>query len=97
LNDANRGTNGKLGMRGTMTEPAGEATERLDPARIQSVRRRLGFVAVLWWIAAVAGSLGVARGMSAGWARLTFLGISWVLAIIFSFAWWTLHKETQSR
>ena len=63
-----------------------------DPQRVASVRRRIGFVAFLWWIAAGFGSLGLLQGLHAGWARLVFIGISWLLAILFTLAWWQLPK-----
>ena len=71
-----------------MTEPAGFP----DPERIAKVRRRIGFVAALWWVAAIFGALGLAQGLQAGWARLLFISLAWLLAIFFSFAWWQLHK-----
>jgi hypothetical protein len=63
-----------------------------DTQKAVGVRRRLGFVALLWCIAAGAGTLGVVQGLHAGWARLLFIGISWVLAILFSYAWWQVRK-----
>jgi hypothetical protein len=71
-----------------MTEPG----KSLDPQTVASARRRLGFVAMLWWIAAVAGSIGLAQGLSASWVRMSFVGISWVLALVFSYAWWEVRK-----
>ncbi len=71
-----------------MCEPAGFE----DPQRIVKVRRRIGFVAMLWWVAAVSGGLGLAQGLQAGWARLLFVALAWLLAIFFSFAWWQLRK-----
>jgi len=71
-----------------MSEPAGLQ----DPQRVAKVRRRIGFVAALWWVAAVSGGLCLVQGLHAGWARLLFIGFSWLLAIFFSFAWWQLHK-----
>jgi hypothetical protein len=59
---------------------------------IASVRRRIGFVALLWWIAASAGTIGLVQGLQAGWVRLLFIGISWVLAMFFSYAWWQVRK-----
>ena len=50
-------------------------------------------MAFLWWIAAGSGSIGLLQGLHAGWARLLFIGISWLLAIFFTFAWWQLHKR----
>ena len=71
-----------------MTEPA----DLQDPKRLASTRRRIGFVALLWWVAAGSGSIGLLQGLHAGWARLVFIGISWLLAIFFTFAWWQLPK-----
>ncbi len=71
-----------------MTEP--EVTQH--PPNLASVRRRIGFVAVLWWISAIAGTLGVLQGLHAGTMRLLFIGIAWVLAILFSYAWWHVGK-----
>jgi hypothetical protein len=71
-----------------MTEPE----KSLDPKAVAGARRRLGFVALLWWIAALAGSIGLIQGLSASWVRMLFVGISWVLAIFFSYAWWEVHK-----
>jgi hypothetical protein len=62
------------------------------PQNVAGVRRRIGFVALLWWIAAGAGAIGLVQGLHAGWVRLLFIGISWVLAIFFSYAWWQLRK-----
>ena len=59
----------------------------MDRSRVASVRRRIGFVALLWWISACAGTLGVLQGMPASRLRLLFVGISWVLALLFSYAW----------
>jgi hypothetical protein len=69
-----------------------EAGKSLDPQNVAGVRRRLGFVALLWWIAALAGTIGLLQGLSAGWVRLLFIGISWVLALCFSYAWWQVRK-----
>jgi hypothetical protein len=63
-----------------------------DPERVATVRRRIGFVAFLWWIAAIAGSLGIAQGLHAGWIRLLFIVVAWVLAMFFTYAWWYLRK-----
>jgi hypothetical protein len=71
-----------------MTKP--EVT--LDQPRVASVRRRIGFVALLWWISAAAGTLGVTQGLQAGRMRLLFIGIAWVLAMLFSYAWWHVGK-----
>jgi hypothetical protein len=64
----------------------------LDPQSLAGARRRLGFVAMLWWIAALAGTVGLVQGLSAGWVRLLFIGISWVLALFFTYAWWQVRK-----
>lgn len=61
-------------------------------ANIAGVRRRIGFVAVLWWISAGAGTLGVMQGLQAGRVRLLFIGLAWMLAILFSYAWWHVRK-----
>jgi hypothetical protein len=71
-----------------MTEPE----QSLDPKAVAGARRRFGFVAMLWWIAAFAGTIGVVQGLPASWVRLLFIGISWVLAIFFSYAWWEVRK-----
>ena len=69
-----------------MSEPAGLQ----DPQKVASVRRRIGFVSLLWWIAAGFGTIGLFQGLHAGWARLLFIGIAWTLAAFFTFAWWHL-------
>ena len=69
-----------------------EAGKSLEPQNIAGVRRRLGFVALLWWIAAVAGTIGLVQGLPAGWVRVLFVGISWVLALFFSYAWYQVRK-----
>jgi hypothetical protein len=63
-----------------------------DPQNVAGVRRRLGFVALLWWIAAGAGTIGLVQGLHAGWLRVLFIGVSWVLAIFFSYAWWQVRQ-----
>jgi hypothetical protein len=65
----------------------------LDPERIATVRRRIGFVAVLWWISAVAGTLGLLEGLHAGRGRIALICVAWLLSAIFSFAWWSLRTE----
>jgi hypothetical protein len=75
-----------------MTEP----TPSPDPNKIASVRRRLGFIAVLWWIAAFSGAAGVVQGLQAGGIRYLFIGISWLLAVFFTYAWWQLRRGTLS-
>jgi hypothetical protein len=62
------------------------------PRNVVGVSRRLGFVALLWWISAGAGAVGLMQGLTAGWLRLLFVGLSWVLAIVFSYAWWQVHE-----
>jgi hypothetical protein len=73
-----------------------DSGKRLDPIAVASARRRLGFVAMLWWIAAFAGTLGLVQGLQAGWVRLLFVGIAWVLAFFFSYAWWQVRKGRMS-
>ena len=69
-----------------------EEDKKLDPKEIASAQRRLGFVAILWWIAAFSGGIGLLQHLGAGWARLIFIGLSWVLAIFFTFAWWQVRR-----
>ncbi len=69
-----------------------ETDENLDPQAVAKARRRLGFVAFLWWIAALSGSIGLIQGISAGWVRLLFVALSWVLALFFSYAWWQVRN-----
>jgi len=69
-----------------------ETAKSQDPKTTAGTRRRLGFVAFLWWIAALSGSIGLMQGLSAGWVRLLFVALSWVLAIFFSYAWWAVRK-----
>ena len=64
----------------------------LDPQSIGGTRRRFGFVSLLWWIAAISGSIGLIQGLSHGWVRVLFVAISWVLAIFFTYAWWQVRK-----
>ena len=71
-----------------MTEP----DNSMAPMTVAGARRRLGFVALLWWIAALAGTVGVVQGLSAGWVRLIFVGIAWIFALFFSYAWWVVRK-----
>jgi hypothetical protein len=63
-----------------------------DPRTITGARRRFGFVAALWWIAAISGSIGIVQGLTAGYVRLIFVGISWVLALFFTYAWTQVRK-----
>lgn len=69
-----------------------ETGKGLDPIATASARRRLGFVALLWWIAALAGTTGLMQRLQASWVRVLFVGISWVLALFFSYAWWEARK-----
>jgi len=85
---AGRAAHGKSHQGSIMME-AGKSPE---PQNIAGVRRRLGFVALLWWIAAVAGTIGLVQGLPAGWVRVLFVGISWVLALFFSYAWHQVRK-----
>jgi len=71
-----------------MTSPE----KSLDPKTVASARRRLGFVALLWWIAAAAGTIGLVQGLLASWIRMLFVGIAWVFAFFFSYAWWEIRK-----
>ena len=75
-----------------MTKPVNTQDLHQDLHNVASVRRRIGFVALLWWISAGAGGIGVVQGLRAGWVRLLFIGISWVLAMFFSYAWWQVRK-----
>ena len=79
-----------------MTEAGGsQEPQSLDPQKLASVRRRLGFVTVLWWIAAIAGALGLLQGLRAGWVRLVLIAIAWVLAVFFTIAWSQLPRGRQ--
>ncbi len=69
-----------------------EDGKSLNPRTIEGTRRRFGFVAFLWWIAALSGSIGLEQGLSAGWVRVLFVAISWVLALFFSYAWWQVRR-----
>ncbi len=69
-----------------------EDGKSLDPRTVAGARRRFGFVSLLWWIAAISGSVGLVQGLSAGWVRLLFVAISWVLALFFTYAWWQVRK-----
>jgi hypothetical protein len=74
-----------------------ETEKSLDPKAVAGAQRRLGFVALLWWIAALSGSVGLIQRLSAGWVRLLFVAISWVLALFFSYAWWEVRKGRNSQ
>ena len=50
-----------------------ETRKSLDPAEVARARRRLGFVAMLWWIAALAGTLGLIQRLQASWVRVLFV------------------------
>jgi len=78
---------------------ASQKAERrqLDPKRLATVRRRLGFVAVLWWISAVAGTLGLLQGREASWVRIVFISIAWLASAIFSFVWWSMRTDQTQR
>jgi hypothetical protein len=69
-----------------------ETPKSRDPVATARARRRLGFVAMLWWIAALAGTLGLIQRLQASWVRVLFVSISWVLAMFFSYAWWEVRK-----
>jgi len=60
-----------------------------------SAQRRFGFVAMLWWIAALFGSIGALQEHSIG--RLIFVGISWVLAFFFTYAWVQVRRGRLSQ
>jgi hypothetical protein len=64
----------------------------LDPKTVSSTRRRLGFVAFLWWLAAAAGTIGLVQKLSTSWVRMLCVFIAWVFALFFSYAWWEVHK-----
>ena len=72
-------------------------TEPLDEKAVVSARRRLGFVALLWWVAALAGTIGVVQGLSSGWVRWFFIGLAWVSALFFTYAWWEVRKGRLSQ
>jgi hypothetical protein len=67
----------------------------LELRAVMSAQRRFGFVALLWWIAAIFGTTGVIQEASIG--RKIFVGISWVLAIFFSYCWAQVRKGRLSR
>jgi hypothetical protein len=69
-----------------------EQGKSLDPKSVASARRRLGFVALLWWTAALAGTVGLIQGLQASWVRRLLIGIAWVLALFFSYAWREVRK-----
>ena len=60
-----------------------------------SAKRRFGFVALLWWIAAAFGSFSAIQEPSIG--RKVFVGISWVLAFFFTYAWLQVRKGRLSQ
>lgn len=68
-----------------------------EPQTAAGARRRFGFVAVLWWIAAISGSIGIRQGLSFGLVRTIFVGISWVLALFFTYAWWQVRQGRLSQ
>ena len=74
-----------------------DASNIPDEKADSDARRRLGFVALLWWIAALAGTIGVVEGLSAGLVRRLFIGSAWVLALFFSYAWWVVRKGRLSQ
>ena len=69
------------------------ASVGMDPIRAANARRRLGFVAALWWIAALSGTLGLAQGTAVGWVRRTIVVVAWVLALLFTYAWLQVRLE----
>jgi hypothetical protein len=74
-----------------------ETEKNLDPQAVASARRRLGFVALLWWIAALAGTIGLIQRLQTSWVRMLFVGISWILALFFSYAWREVRKGRLSQ
>ncbi|PSH04197.1 MAG: hypothetical protein CXZ00_07475 [Acidobacteria bacterium] len=73
-----------------------EQGRETDLHSVAGTRRRVGFVALLWWIAAVTGTIGLLEGLQAGWVRKLFIGLSWVFALLFSYAWWQVRKVRPS-
>jgi hypothetical protein len=74
-----------------------DTEKKLDAKTVASARRRLGFVSLLWWIAAIFGTLGLIQGLDASLARKIFIGVAWVLAIFFSYAWWQVRSGKVQR
>lgn len=72
-----------------------ESEKGLEPRAVMSALRRFGFVALLWWIAAIFGTLSAVQEPSLG--RKIFVGISWVLAIFFSYCWVQVRKGRLSQ
>lgn len=66
--------------------------QKLDPQTVASARRRAGFIAILWWVAALSGTLGVLQGLSSGWIRWFFLGLAWLMAVTFTYTWWEIRR-----
>ncbi len=60
-----------------------------------SAQRRFGFVALLWWIAAVFGAFSVAQEPSIG--RKIFVAISGALAILFTYMFVQVRKGRLSQ
>jgi len=70
-------------------------SEKLEPRTVMSAQRRFGFVSLLWWIAAVFGSVSVVQEPSIG--RKIFVVISWVLAIFFTYAYIQVRRGRLSK
>jgi hypothetical protein len=75
-----------------------ENKENLDPQMVARVRRRMGFITILWWVAAAFGSVGVGRahaqGQSTNLGRLLLVAAAWMMALFFSYAWLQVRKGT---
>lgn len=74
-----------------MTEPENNQA----PRPVMSAQRRFGFVALLWWIAAAFGTFSVVQEHSIG--RKIFVGVSWVLAILFTYMYLQVRKGRLSQ
>ncbi len=72
-----------------------ETEKSLEPRVVMSAQRRFGFVALLWWIAAMFGTFSAIQEASIG--RKIFVGISWVLAVFFSYCWVQVRKGRLSK
>jgi hypothetical protein len=72
-----------------------ENEKSLEPRAVMSAQRRFGFVALLWWIAAAFGTFSVVQEPSIG--RKIFVGVSWVLAIFFTYAYSQVRRGRLSQ
>jgi hypothetical protein len=61
------------------------------------VRRRLGFMVLMWWLAAGAGTVGIVQGLAAGWMRYFWVSLAWFMALFFSYAWWKVRNGQQPK